>query len=97
MDGVILTSTCGTSTRCGAYMACEIEQAGIPVVHVTNLVHISEWVGCSRILCGNSVCHVFGNPEQTPEQEREYRLQLFNKALNLLLALPNENASLIVY
>ena len=26
VDGVILTSTCGTSTRCGAYIACEIEK-----------------------------------------------------------------------
>ena len=31
-------------------MACEIENAGIPVVHVTNLTQISEGVGCSRIL-----------------------------------------------
>ena len=97
VDAVILTSTCGTSTRCGAYIACEIERTGIPVVHVTNLAHISEWVGTSRILCGNNVCHVFGNPELMPEQEREYRQRLFDKALALLEQTPENNSCLIVH
>lgn len=94
-DLVILTSTCGTSTRCGAHIACEIEREGIPVVHVTNLSHISEWVGTSRILRGNNVSHVFGNPELPPEQEREYRQKLFYRALELAQQVP-ENGCLIV-
>jgi len=96
VDAVILTSTCGTSTRCGAHIACEIERTGIPVVHVTNLAHISEWVGTSRILCGNHVGHVFGNPELPPEQEREYRQTLFRQALELLEQVPEKNTCLIV-
>lgn len=97
IDGVILTSTCGTSTRCGAYMAYEIERVGIPVVHVTNLVHISEWVGCSRILCGNDISHVFGNPDLSSEQEFEYRKQLFNRALDLLTEKPEKNSCIIAH
>ncbi|MCI6257357.1 MAG: glycine/betaine/sarcosine/D-proline family reductase selenoprotein B [Clostridiales bacterium] len=96
VDGVILTSTCGTSTRCGAYISCELEKAGIPVVHVTNLAHISEWVGCSRILCGNDISHVFGDPEISPEMERIYRKNMFDKALRLLDSVPADNASLVV-
>ena len=97
IDGVILTSTCGTSTRCGAYIAREIELTGIPVVHVTNLVHISEWVGCSRILCGNAICHVFGNPKLSPDQEFEYRKQLFNRALDILTEDPQKNSCIIAH
>lgn len=95
-DGVILTSTCGTSSRCGAYIACEIERVGIPVVHVTNLTQISEWAGCSRILRGNNISHVFGRPESPPEQEYEWRERLFNKALELLASVPDDNSCLIV-
>lgn len=69
VDAVILSSTCGTSTRCGAYMIKEIEHAGIPTVHVTNLTKISEGIGSSRIVCGNNICHVFGNPRLSPEAE----------------------------
>lgn len=97
VDGVILTSTCGTSTRCGAYIACEIEKAGIPVVHVTNLAHISEWVGCSRILCGNDISHVFGAPQLPLEMERACRKGLFDKALDLLEAVPAYNSSLVIH
>ncbi len=94
-DGVIVISTCGTSTRCGAHIACEIEKAGIPVVHVTNLVRISQWVGCSRILEGNNICHVFGDPALAGEQEREYRRHLFDKALELLDRVPPDNGCIV--
>lgn len=96
IGGVIVSSTCGTSTRCGAYIACEIERAGIPVVHVTNLTQISEGVGCSRILQGNHVAHVFGNPDLLPEQEMEYRDRLFEKALALLATVPDENSCIVM-
>ena len=95
IDGVIVISTCGTSTRCGAHIACEIEKAGIPVVHVTNLVRISEWVGCSRILEGNAICHVFGNPDLPKDQERDYRKTLLEKALHLLTETPPHNSCII--
>ena len=45
VDAVILTSTWGTCTRCGATMVKEIERAGIPVVHMCTVVPISLTVG----------------------------------------------------
>ena len=63
---------------------------------MTNLAHISEWVGCSRILCGNDISYVFGDPRLSPEMERVYRKNLFDKALRLLESIPNDNASLVV-
>lgn len=95
IDGIFLISTCGTSTRCGAYIACSIEQLGVPVVHVTNLIQISEGVGCSRILQGNSVSCPFGRPDLSPKQERIYRLSLFKKGLELMKAVPKDNSCLV--
>ena len=40
----------------------EIQRAGIPVVQVTNLTKIAEGIGANRIMRGNSVLHVFGDP-----------------------------------
>ena len=65
-------------------MTKEIERAGIPVVHVTNLTEISKGIGSHRILRGNSVLHVFGNPSLPPEQEEKYREKRLEKAINML-------------
>lgn len=96
-DAVILSSTCGTSTRCGAYIVREIESIGIPVTHVTNLTKIAEGIGSSRILCGNSICHVFGDPSLSPEAERAYRRRLVERALHLLEKLPDPDSSLVIF
>ncbi len=96
VDGVFLISTCGTSTRCGAYIASCIEHAGIPVVHVTNLIQISEGIGCNRILQGNSINYPFGHPDLSPTQERIYRLSLFKKGLELMNTVPKKNSCLIL-
>lgn len=97
IDAVLLVSTCGTSTRCGALIAKEIERVGIPVVQVTNLTKIAESVGARRILRGNDICHVFGNPALSLEEERAYRWEMILKALRLLeQRIPEESNSSIV-
>jgi glycine reductase len=65
-------------------MAKEIERAGIPTVHVTNLVSVAENAGARRILPGRAISHVFGDPSLPPESERRFRRQLVEEALNLL-------------
>jgi betaine reductase len=65
-------------------MTKEIEKAGIPTVHVTNLVSVAENAGAKRILPGRAIPHVFGDPSLTPEEERRFRRQLVEKALSLL-------------
>lgn len=84
IDGVIMTSTCGTSTRCGALIGKEIERLGIPVVQITNLTKIAESVGARRVLRGNDICYVLGDPGLTLEEERSYRWEMVKKALGLL-------------
>lgn len=71
-------------------MTKEIERAGIPVVQVTNLSKIAEGIGSNRILRGNSVLHVFGNPTLPQRSEKAYRKSMVEKALHTLEETPEE-------
>lgn len=78
-------------------MTKEIERAGIPIVQVTNLTQIASGIGSSRILKGNSVLHVFGNPALPEYSEKAYRRSMVEKALHLLETVPKDgDDSLIV-
>ena len=61
----------------------EVQRAGLPVIQVTNLTKIAEGIGANRILKGNSVLHVFGDPSLPLGSERAYRRQHVVKALDL--------------
>lgn len=67
-------------------MAKEIERAGIPTVHVTNLVTVARNTGANRILPGRAIPHVFGDPSLSPDEERRLRRGLVEQALALLTA-----------
>jgi len=67
-------------------MAKEIERAGIPTVHVTNLVTVARNTGANRILPGRAIPHVFGDPSLAPDEERRLRRRLVEEALALLTA-----------
>jgi len=87
VDAVILTSTWGTCTRCGATMVKEIERAGIPVVHICTVVPISLTVGANRIVPAIAIPHPLGNPALDPKEEKALRRKIVEKAL---LALTTE-------
>lgn len=89
-DAVIITSACGTSTRCGSYIGKELELKGIPVVQVTNLTQIAEDTGIRRVIKGYNVCYPFGKPSLTEEREVLYRIQLAENAVRLLHKSPKE-------
>lgn len=90
VDAVIITSACGTSTRCGAYIGKELELKGIPVVQVTNLTQIAGDTGMRRIIKGHNVCYPFGKPSLTEEREILYRRQLAEEAVRLLQECPKK-------
>lgn len=77
-------------------MTKEIQRAGIPVVQVTNLTKIAEGLSVNRILRGNSVLHVFGNPSLPKEREYAYRSEMVDKALGLLEQAPEEGKRSII-
>ena len=78
-------------------MVKEIERAGIPIIHVTNLTKISEGIGAHRILRGNSVLHVFGNPSLPNPQEVKFRKELVEEALDMLKEAPPEGQHALIH
>ncbi len=74
----------------------EIQRAGIPVVQVTNLTKIAEGIGSNRILRGNSVLHVFGDPNLPEEAEKKYRLKRTEQALEMLEKTPQEGERAVI-
>lgn len=81
---VILTSTWGTCTRCGATMVKEIERYGIPVVHICTVVPISLTIGANRIVPAIGIPHPLGNPELDEEGSKKIRRELVLRALKAL-------------
>jgi len=84
VDAVVLTSTWGTCTRCGATLVKGIERAGIPVVHICTVVPISLTVGANRIVPAIAIPHPLGDPKLDHDEEKKLRRKLVDKALHAL-------------
>jgi betaine reductase len=65
-------------------MVKEIERAGMPVVHMCTVVPISLTVGANRIIPTVAIPYPLGNPALTPDEEKEIRRKLIDKALSAL-------------
>ncbi|KXU78723.1 glycine reductase [Aeromonas enteropelogenes] len=64
-------------------MVKEIEKL-MPVVHIATVVPISLTVGANRIVPAVAIPHPLGNPQLEPEEEKQLRRQLVEKALQAL-------------
>ena len=84
VDGVILTSTWGTDTRCGATIVKELDREGIPAVHIATITPISLSVGANRVVEGVSIPHPTGHVELTKEKEKQERAKQIHLALDAL-------------
>ena len=84
VEGIILTSTLGTGTRCGATLAREIERVGLPAVLITAVPPIALTVGANRIVRGVAIPHPTGAPGEEPGEEFNIRKNLILKALSAL-------------
>ena len=62
----------------------EIERAGIPAVLITALVPVAKMLGANRIVQGIGITHPVGNPNLSPNEEKELRKRLVGSALRLL-------------
>lgn len=65
-------------------MVKEIERAGIPVVHMCTVVPISLTVGANRIVPTVAIPHPLGNPALAPDEEKQLRRRLVERALRAL-------------
>lgn len=84
VDAVLISSACGTSTRCGSYIGIAIEEKGIPAVQITNLTKIASDTGLTKVIRGSNVCYPFGDPSLPTKSEYLYRKKLTEDAVCLL-------------
>lgn len=65
-------------------MVKEIEKNGFPIVHVANMVPVSESVGTNKILKAYGIPYPWCNPEETAEHQKEERYELVKEAIKVL-------------
>ena len=65
-------------------MAKEMERVGLPVAFFTAIPDIASNMGVFRIVPGNAVPHVLGDPRITAEQELGLRRRLLLTGLRSL-------------
>ena len=67
-------------------MVKEIEKAGMPIVHMCNIIPVSETVGANRIVPTISIPYPLGNPNTPKEEQRKLRDHRVNVAVDALTA-----------
>ncbi|MBI4494333.1 MAG: hypothetical protein HY690_16220 [Chloroflexi bacterium] len=65
-------------------MAKELESAGLPVAYITTLDGLARSVGANRIIRGQAIVNVVGDPSLPLADERKLREELVRKALRAL-------------
>jgi glycine reductase len=61
-----------------------LEKAGIPVVQITSALPIAKMIGSNRVVLGNGIVHVTGDVKLSPDDEKDLRRRLVQKALDAL-------------
>jgi glycine reductase complex component B subunit gamma len=61
-----------------------LEKAGIPVVQITSALPIAKMIGSNRVVLGNGIVHVTGDAKLSPDDEKDLRRKLVQKALDAL-------------
>lgn len=65
-------------------MLKEIERAGMPIVHMANLIPVTTTVGANRIVPTISIPYPLGDPKQPKEQQWKLRYHRVGVALDAL-------------
>ncbi|MGI6075834.1 MAG: glycine/betaine/sarcosine/D-proline family reductase selenoprotein B [Pyramidobacter sp.] len=86
VDAVLVVSTCGTSTRCGAFIVLALEDRGIPTVQIANLTEIAWNAGVRHLEKGASVGCPVGFVELSEQEEYRCRRRMVCSALRRLCA-----------
>lgn len=63
------------------------------MVQMTSALPIAKMVGSNRVVLGHGIVHVAGDPNRSPQEEKNLRRKLVEEALNLLRRDGGENVS----
>lgn len=84
VNAIIMTSTWGTCTRCGATMVKELEKAGFAIVQMCNLIPVATTVGAYKIVPTISIPYPLGDPSTSDETQMKLRMSRVKTALDAL-------------
>ena len=62
-------------------MVKELERAGIPTAHITNMTPVAEVTGSNRIVAGIAITNPCSDISLPKEDQRRMRRQLIQRAL----------------
>ena len=65
-------------------MVKEIEKAGIPVAHITNMFPVAKGIGSPRIVPGVAIKHPCSNPGLPLEEEHALERSYMERALKAI-------------
>lgn len=65
-------------------IARELEKAGVPVVQLTSLTPIPNTLGVNRVMASAAITYPTGDPNVSPEKEKDVRKAFVKKALQVL-------------
>lgn len=65
-------------------MVKEIDRAGIPIVHITNLISVAKVTGSNRIIPGIGLVSPCSDPLLSPEEQKTMQKKFMERALNAL-------------
>lgn len=60
------------------------------MVQITSALPIAKMVGSNRVVLGHGIVHVTGDSSLSPNEEKDLRRQLVQKALHALESEPGE-------
>lgn len=67
-------------------MVKELERAGIPTAHITNMVPVAKVMGSNRIIPGIAIKHPCGDINLPHESEKELQKKFIVRALAAIAA-----------
>jgi glycine/betaine/sarcosine/D-proline reductase family selenoprotein B len=64
----------------------ELERVGIATAHVCSIIPVALMVGSNRIVAGSKIVNPLGNADLGPQEEKELRRAILERALEALQA-----------
>ncbi len=62
-------------------MVKELEKAGIPTAHITNMTPVAKVTGSNRIIPGTAIKHPCSDVELTLDEQKKMRRDFMERAL----------------
>ena len=62
----------------------ELEKEGVPIAHITAMTILSKQIGANRVITGTKIPHPCGDPNMSPEDDKDLRRAIVECAFEAL-------------